>query len=97
MKVRWTPLAVAKAEEITDYIGHDKPGAARRWLREIFAAADSLPQSPHRGRVVPEIGRDAIRELLLGSFRLIYRIDEDGVAILTIRHGRQLLDTSEIL
>ena len=97
MKLRWTPLALEKAEEIAEYIHLDKPGAALDWLEGIFAAADSLPEFPQRGRIVPEIGREDIRELLLGNYRLIYRVEEDFLSILTLRHGRQLLDSRELV
>ena len=96
MKLRWSPRAVQRAEEIATYFAQDKPGAARRRLEAIFTAAETLPESPRRGRVVPEVGRPEIRELLLGNYRLIYRIETASLSILTIRHGRQILDRGEV-
>jgi plasmid stabilization system protein ParE len=46
--------------------------------------------------VVPEIRRPEIREIIHGAFRIIYRIEDDQVLILTVRRGRRLLDPSEI-
>ena len=57
---------------------------------------ERLARSPKRGRVVPEAGREEIRELLYGQYRIIYRVEEGSVSILTVRHGRRLLDLEEI-
>ncbi len=42
---------------------------------------------PGRGHRVPELEPMDLRELLLGSYRLIYRIDPDVVSIAAIVHG----------
>jgi plasmid stabilization system protein ParE len=39
------------------------------------------------GRTVPELSDDAVRELLIKSYRLIYEIREDEVIILAFLHG----------
>jgi plasmid stabilization system protein ParE len=96
MKILWSPLALGQVQEIAEHIAHDKPGAARRWAEGVFRVADHLASSPKRGRVVPEIGREEIRELLHGNYRIIYRVEEGSVSILTVRHGRRLLDKREI-
>ena len=51
------------------------------------AAAGSLNHFAERGQVVPEISDESIRELLVRPYRLIYRIAEDRVFILTLVHG----------
>jgi plasmid stabilization system protein ParE len=44
---------------------------------------------------VPELGRDDIREVLRGNYRIIYRILPTRVEILAVYHAAQLLDESE--
>jgi plasmid stabilization system protein ParE len=44
---------------------------------------------------VPELNREEVREVIYGSYRIIYKISND-IDILTVRHGRQLLDIGEI-
>jgi len=39
---------------------------------------------------VPEVRRDEVREIIEGKHRILYRIEADRVAVLTIRHARQL-------
>jgi toxin ParE1/3/4 len=46
-----------------------------------------------RGRVVPEIGDRRIRELIVQSYRLIYKVERSRVAILGIIHGARDLKT----
>lgn len=40
-----------------------------------------------RGRVVPELEEPAVRELIVGSYRLIYEIEGADVHILGLIHG----------
>ena len=56
------------------------------WLRpgRIIEAAESLDSLPGRGRVVPAASDDSIRELIFGSYRIIYRLDEERVLLLTV-------------
>lgn len=37
-----------------------------------------------------------VRELIHDGYRVIYRISRDAILILTVRHGRRLLDLTEI-
>jgi len=96
MKVIWTELAVEKLEEYADYIALDKPTAALKWAESIQESANNLADFPKMGRQVPEIRRKDIREVIKGNYRIIYRIEENYVSILTIRHTKQLLDKSVI-
>ena len=48
------------------------------------------------GRIVPEFGIENIREIIVGSYRVIYRIRDEDVQILTVHHGAQLLDARKI-
>ena len=95
MKIIWSPLAVDRATEISDYIGRDDPESARKWARSILEKVELLQNFPEAGRIVPELNRNDIRELLHKIYRIIYRVQTDCVAILTIRHIRQLLSSED--
>jgi plasmid stabilization system protein ParE len=47
------------------------------------------------GRIVPEIDREDIRELLIQRHRIIYRLLPDEVEILTVHHGARPLEGFE--
>jgi plasmid stabilization system protein ParE len=96
MKVAWTRRAREHVLETIKLIRWDKPGAASNWADRIFAEVETLADFPRRGRVVPEVERPNLRELLVGNYRVIYRIDEDVIVILAVRHGRRLLDLDEL-
>ena len=46
---------------------------------------------PRSGRVVPELEREAYREVILGTYRIVYRIEADRAEILTVVHSARLL------
>ncbi len=96
MKIVWSPLALDRIAEIAQYIAQDKPLAAEKWVRTVFSKVEQLEISPELGRVVPELGNIQFRELIYSHYRIIYRIEETRVSILTIRHGRQILPIEEM-
>jgi toxin ParE1/3/4 len=57
-------------------------------MRKVYAAIQSLKEWPHRGRVGREEGT---RELLFPPlpYVAIYRVREENIEILRIRHGAQ--------
>ena len=96
MRVIWAPRAIARATEIATYIAAERPGSARRWIEELFALAAGLRSHPRVGRKVPEAGRDKLRQVLYGKYRLIYRIELTRLVVLTVRHCRREWDVAEI-
>lgn len=97
MKIIWSPLAIERVTEISQYIAQDNPSASRTWVEAIFFKVEQLQASPASGRIVPEVNQKEIRELIFGNYRIIYRHDLNIISILTVRHGRQILPTEEIL
>ncbi|MCJ7615220.1 MAG: type II toxin-antitoxin system RelE/ParE family toxin, partial [Desulfobacterales bacterium] len=96
MKTIWSPLAVDRASEITDYIAQNKPSAAEKWIDTVFSKVEQLKSSPEIGRIVPEINDSQFREIIYGNYRIIYRIETKQISVLTIRHDRQILPINEI-
>ena len=70
MKIIWQPLALERVHEIIDLIARDRPLAAERWAVGLFDLVEKRQPSPKRGRVVPEVGREQIRELLYRKHRI---------------------------
>ena len=97
MKVTWSPLAEQRALEAVDYIAKDRPQAAAAWLEELLDRVGRLDRFARRGRVVPEIGVPAYREILQAPYRVIYRVDTSRVVILTLRHWRRAWDPAEVI
>ncbi len=87
MHVRWTEKASADALGIFDYIADQSLAYAESVYERILERPVQLTIHPRLGSVVPELGRDDIRELFVYSFRLIYRIAGDEIRVLTVIHG----------
>lgn len=96
MKIIWSPLAISRINEIADYIAADNPDAAIKWVDEIFEKVERINDFPLSGRLVPELERKDIREILFGNYRIIYRIMKNEVSILTIRHLKQQLPHADL-
>ena len=85
--VKWSKSAQSALDEVITYIHQDSPANARRVLVAALEAADSLETLAERGRIVPELADSHIRELLVLSFRLLYRMSNDGVTIVAFLRG----------
>jgi plasmid stabilization system protein ParE len=96
MKVRWTEAAARRIEEIHDFVGKDDPAAARRLAIELVALGDSLRTLPRRGRRVPELPDRELRELILGNYRLVYRVRGSAVEILTVFEAHRLPPAADL-
>jgi len=96
VKVVWSPLAERRALEAVDAIAADRPRAASAWLDELLDRVASLGRLAKRGRIVPEIGKAAYREIFQHPYRIIYRVDATQVVVLTVRHGRREWDPAEV-
>lgn len=95
MKVVWSPIALERVEDTARYIAEDNPDAAVRWVEDLFATVERLADFPESGRMVTEVGSPRIRELIFGTYRVIYSA-KDQVDILTVRRSSQLLRMSEL-
>ncbi|HEY6323702.1 MAG TPA: type II toxin-antitoxin system RelE/ParE family toxin [Thermoanaerobaculia bacterium] len=90
MKVAWSEPAVADLVAIHDYIARDSPRYAQRFVERLIAAAEPLESFPDLGRIVPE-GDGRHRELLVRSYRIIYRVEGQEILIVTVVHGSRNL------
>lgn len=96
MKIIWSPLAVEQVQDIALYIALDKPSVAVLWAEKIFSSVEILTEFPKSGRIVPEINRNEIREIVQGNYRVIYKIKPKEILVLVVKSYRQQLKKSEI-
>ena len=66
--------ARADLEGLVRYIARDNPDAAARVGYELVVHAERLSNFPELGRIVPEFGRADLREIVVRSYRVIYRL-----------------------
>ena len=87
MQVIWSPAALREIAGIYRYIAQFNPSAAAGLADELLSAGDSLETFPNRGRPVPGT---ALRELtVVYPYIIRYRVADDHVRILRVRHGAQ--------
>ncbi|MBN2561670.1 MAG: type II toxin-antitoxin system RelE/ParE family toxin [Phycisphaerae bacterium] len=95
-QIRWTAQAADDLEAITEFISADSPYYAQLFAIDVLAAIERLTDFPQSGRKVPEINDPAIRELILGDYRIVYRLRSALVEILTVFHGARILNPSDL-
>jgi plasmid stabilization system protein ParE len=88
-KVILTPQSLDDLENIVTFIARDNPGRARTFGNELIDRALATAAFPELGRVVPEIGEPAVREIIHGAYRIIYEIfsDRETIYVLRFWHG----------
>lgn len=96
MRIFWSEQALSDAEEIRDFIARDAPAFADLFVDRISEAVERLSDFPFSGRVVPEFGRPHLREILLGSYRIVYQVGQGAVSIVTVFHTARLLELEHL-
>ena len=96
MKLFWTKEALLRLQDIEEYISKDNPVAAIKFVDKLISVAETLTDNPERGRVVPELSIESIRELIHKNYRIVYLVKKNSIDILTVFEGHQLLKKEEI-
>jgi toxin ParE1/3/4 len=95
--VIWTPQAKRDLRDIKRYIARDAPSTAKAFIRRIRDRVRALATMPTATSLVLEVAREDIREVYVGSYRIIFRLREEEIRILTVMHGAQLLRDDRIV
>jgi len=92
--VEWTVPALRSLLEVVQYIKADDPAAAQRFGKEIKEKVARLTRFPNSGRIVPEFPTSGLREVIVGNYRIIYRVvsKKSRVEILTVHHGARRIE-----
>jgi len=91
-RLAWSPEAIEDIEAIASYIERDSLWYARAVVAKIVETAEAILNHPELGRIVPEIDDRSIRERLVYSYRIIYRIEQERILVATVVHGSRLLE-----
>ena len=94
-EVVWAHVAENDLISIIEHIAQDNPLNASRILKRIKDKASNLTDSPERGRLVPELldqGISKYRELVIPPWRVIYRIGQDRVYVLSVLDSRRNIE-----
>ena len=80
-KVIWSPSSLDDIDSIAEYISKDSVYHASLFIDRLFEATDRLKEQPLSGRIIPEIGNSSCREIIYGSYRIMYRIEKNNIWI----------------
>lgn len=84
-----TETALDHLAVIKQYISQTSQIYAEQVVRRIFDRGKQLEASPESGRVVPEVGKPEVREVMEPPYRVIYRLKGDGVEVVAVVHARR--------
>lgn len=84
MQIVWSPQSLRDLHAIRDYIAKDSKQYAALTIGRIFSAVERLSEFPQSGRIVPEKDDPAIREIMVGRFRVVYRFRGASVEVATV-------------
>jgi len=90
-QIGWSRRALNDLEGIADYIATDSPTYASNVVKKILNQTRMLAQFPRAGRKVPEFDDENVRELIVYSYRIIYRLQEQEIIIAAVIHGKRNL------
>lgn len=91
-EIIWTHVAENDLINIIEYISVNSPQNALKILKKIKQKTSDLYTLPERGRIVPALQGQGIfqyRELVIPPWRLIYRIAEREIFVLSVIDSRQ--------
>jgi len=91
-QVKWTEQARDDLDAAAEYISRDSAAYAASFVSRVLETANSLSEFPHKGRFVPEIKSEVIREVPVFDYRLVYTTERsDEVFVLDLIHGARHL------
>jgi toxin ParE1/3/4 len=91
VRLSWTRRAKSDLFSIGRFIARDSPVAARAFVAKLQARARRAAGFPRSGRAVPELRREDVREVIVGNYRIVYRVTKVSVEVLTVFEGHHLL------
>ena len=91
VRIEWIERSLEDLNEIHDYIARDSKTYANLFIKKLYDAVQKLKEFPKMGRIVPEINILSVREIIFQNYRIVYRIINNNVEIITIFYGSRLL------
>jgi len=91
IKLRWTTQAVEDMEAIWKFIANDSDAYADLVVARLLESVERLEHFPRSGRIVPELSDPQLREIIESPYRIVYRVHNETVEILTVFRASRLM------
>ena len=97
VQINWTFQSKDDLKNIAEYIAKDSKKYARLQVMRIRQRTKILTSQIYSGKIVTEMDKTNIRELIQGNYRIIYLIvNEERIDILTVHHSARNLNRRKI-
>ena len=90
-QVSWSPSSLLDLDSIAEFIARDSAHYAGLFVQSIVTHVQKLSEFPLSGRVVPEYGREELREFIFENYRIVYRVRGDLIEVAAVVHGSKQL------
>lgn len=94
-KIRWSHQALRDLQELGRYLSSKNPTAARHLLTRLRERVAALVEFPMMGRIVPELMREELREILEKNYRIVYLVSDEFIDIVTVFEAHRLFPLAE--
>lgn len=96
-RIKFSQKARAEAVAAARWIGQYAPEKSSLWYFDLEQRIESLKNSPARCPLAPESRtfKREIRQLIFGKYRILFRIDDETVHVMHIRHSSQQMLSPE--
>ncbi len=88
----WTTPAADDLEAAVEFIARDSDAYARTLAQLVVETAESLALFPDRGHRLRDPKLSRFRELLVGTYRLVYLVQTQRILIEGVLHGHRSLE-----
>jgi addiction module RelE/StbE family toxin len=97
VQIKWTDQAVSDLKEIAIYISRDSKKYAKIQVQRIKKRTLILKSNPYSGQILTLLNQADIRQLVIGSYIIIYKILGDTrIDILTVHHSSRELESRNL-
>lgn len=91
MSIVWSAQARQDLCAIRDFIARDSEHYARLQIERLISRVERAAGMPSRGHPVHEFIESGLREVHEGNYRIIYRVHDEAMQVVTIVHMKQRL------
>lgn len=95
-QVRWSARSQSDLQSIYEFVRRDSPDAALALMARLISSVRRLEEFPLSGRIVPEFRRRNMREVIVGSFRVVYEVAGEEVGVVTVRNASRRLTLGDL-
>lgn len=85
-RLEWSDPAVTDLENIQDYLARDSTEYADSVVERLILSVERLKSFPQSSRAIPAASDLKVRELIVSTYRVIYRVRKGKAQILAVVH-----------